>query len=226
MSGKGGLAAEAPLQAISPLPHKRQLIACRLFSKFGHRAGAEAENRSGERPRKGHVISISDCGDDPIAMRLVGLTSERRWSVWTKNPAAGAGRMRSLAEDKSNRVPFYDSSHGRGEPSTAAVRFAFRRRMHAALGKGPTTDAMDFIATEAHISAHNYEPLGVIFSRGEGVWAWDAQGKRYLVRRTDKPRSSSVPTTSTDAPAVSPASALPRRHASISGRSLASDHAL
>jgi hypothetical protein len=105
MSGKGGLAAEAPLQAISPLPHKRQLIECRLFSKFGHRAGAEAQNRSGERPRKGHVISISDCGDDPIAMRLIGLTSERRWSIWTKNPAAGGGRMRSLAEDKSNRSP-------------------------------------------------------------------------------------------------------------------------
>ncbi|ANW00929.1 hypothetical protein LMTR13_12865 [Bradyrhizobium icense] len=38
----------------------------------------------------------------------------------------------------------------------------------------------DFIATEVRIGAHHYEPLGVILSRGEGVWAWDSQGKRYL----------------------------------------------
>jgi hypothetical protein len=70
----------------------------------------------------------------------------------------------------------------------------------------------DFIATEAH-----RRPLGVIRSRGECVWAWDAHWKRYLVCRMDKPRLA--PTTSTDAPAVSPASALTRRHASISDRS-------
>jgi hypothetical protein len=78
----------------------------------------------------------------------------------------------------------------------------------------------DFIATEARIGAHHYELLGVILSRGEGVWAaWDAHWKRYLVCRMDKPRYSLGPTTSTDAPAVSPASALTRRHASISDRS-------
>src|SRR6266496_4598228 len=38
----------------------------------------------------------------------------------------------------------------------------------------------DFIATEARLGAHNYEPLGVILSRGEGVWVWDTQGNRYL----------------------------------------------
>jgi ornithine--oxo-acid transaminase len=30
-----------------------------------------------------------------------------------------------------------------------------------------------FIATEARFGARNYEPLGVILSRGEGVWVWD-----------------------------------------------------
>jgi ornithine--oxo-acid transaminase len=25
-----------------------------------------------------------------------------------------------------------------------------------------------------------YEPRGMILSRDEGVWVWDAQGKRYL----------------------------------------------
>src|SRR5580700_9666363 len=41
----------------------------------------------------------------------------------------------------------------------------------------PTTD---FIATEARFGAQNYEPLGVVLSRGEGVWVWDTQGNRYL----------------------------------------------
>ena len=36
----------------------------------------------------------------------------------------------------------------------------------------------DFIATEARFGARNYEPLGVILSRGEGVWVWDTQGNR------------------------------------------------
>jgi ornithine--oxo-acid transaminase len=38
----------------------------------------------------------------------------------------------------------------------------------------------DFIATEARFGAYICEPLGVILSRDEGVWVWDAQGKRYL----------------------------------------------
>ena len=38
----------------------------------------------------------------------------------------------------------------------------------------------DFIATEARFGARNYEPLGVVLSRGEGVWVWDTQGNRYL----------------------------------------------
>src|SRR5436305_9874653 len=38
----------------------------------------------------------------------------------------------------------------------------------------------DFIAREARFGAQHYEPLGVIVSRGEGVWVWDTQGNRYL----------------------------------------------
>jgi ornithine--oxo-acid transaminase len=40
--------------------------------------------------------------------------------------------------------------------------------------------AIDFIATEVRFGAQNYEPLGVVLSRGEGVWVWDTQGNRYL----------------------------------------------
>ena len=38
----------------------------------------------------------------------------------------------------------------------------------------------DYIGTEARFGAQNYEPLGVVLSRGEGVWVWDTQGNRYL----------------------------------------------
>src|SRR5258705_5051442 len=38
----------------------------------------------------------------------------------------------------------------------------------------------DFIAREARFGAQNYEPLGVVLSRGQGVWVWDTQGNRYL----------------------------------------------
>jgi ornithine--oxo-acid transaminase len=38
----------------------------------------------------------------------------------------------------------------------------------------------DFIATESRFGAFNYAPLGVVLSRGEGVWLWDTQGNRYL----------------------------------------------
>ena len=38
----------------------------------------------------------------------------------------------------------------------------------------------DMIALERAYGARNYDPLPVVLSRGEGVWLWDAQGKRYL----------------------------------------------
>ena len=38
----------------------------------------------------------------------------------------------------------------------------------------------DFIAREAQFGAQNYAPLGVVLSRGEGVWVWDTDGNRYL----------------------------------------------
>jgi ornithine--oxo-acid transaminase len=43
-----------------------------------------------------------------------------------------------------------------------------------------TMKADDFISTEHRLGAHNYKPLDVILSRGEGVWLWDVEGKRYL----------------------------------------------
>ncbi len=38
----------------------------------------------------------------------------------------------------------------------------------------------DFRAIEATLGAHNYDPIDVVLSRGEGVWVWDTDGNRYL----------------------------------------------
>jgi ornithine--oxo-acid transaminase len=38
----------------------------------------------------------------------------------------------------------------------------------------------DLIALERQYGATNYDPLPVVLSRGEGVWLWDDQGRRYL----------------------------------------------
>ncbi len=40
--------------------------------------------------------------------------------------------------------------------------------------------AQDLIQTELSLGAHNYKPIDVILSRGEGVWLWDVDGNRYL----------------------------------------------
>jgi ornithine--oxo-acid transaminase len=40
--------------------------------------------------------------------------------------------------------------------------------------------SQDFIETENEYGASNYKPLDVVLSRGEGIWVWDVEGKRYL----------------------------------------------
>jgi ornithine--oxo-acid transaminase len=40
--------------------------------------------------------------------------------------------------------------------------------------------SMDFIKLEEKYGAHNYHPLDVVIDRGEGVWVWDVEGKKYL----------------------------------------------
>ncbi len=38
----------------------------------------------------------------------------------------------------------------------------------------------DYITREGKYGAHNYHPLPVVLSRGEGVFVWDVEGKRYF----------------------------------------------
>ncbi len=38
----------------------------------------------------------------------------------------------------------------------------------------------DFIELENRLGAHNYKPLDVVLARGEGIWVWDVDGRRYM----------------------------------------------
>jgi ornithine--oxo-acid transaminase len=38
----------------------------------------------------------------------------------------------------------------------------------------------ELIDLEQRLGAHNYKPLNVVLSRGEGVWVWDVEGRRYM----------------------------------------------
>src|SRR4030042_1998129 len=41
-------------------------------------------------------------------------------------------------------------------------------------------DREGFIQLEEFYGAHNYKPLDVVLTRGQGVWVWDVEGNRYL----------------------------------------------
>lgn len=38
----------------------------------------------------------------------------------------------------------------------------------------------ELIAIEERLGAHNYKPLDVVLTRGEGIWVYDVEGNRYL----------------------------------------------
>ena len=40
--------------------------------------------------------------------------------------------------------------------------------------------AQDYMDLEKKYGANNYKPIDVVLERGEGIWVWDVEGKRYL----------------------------------------------
>ena len=52
--------------------------------------------------------------------------------------------------------------------------------MNTALMEAPVSATTDFLALEAEYGARNYKPLDVVITRGEGVYLWDVEGRRYL----------------------------------------------
>ncbi|MDF5730530.1 MAG: ornithine--oxo-acid transaminase [Rhizonema sp. PD38] len=43
-----------------------------------------------------------------------------------------------------------------------------------------TMNTLDYIELEQRYGANNYHPLDVVITKGEGVWIWDIEGKKYL----------------------------------------------
>ncbi len=41
-------------------------------------------------------------------------------------------------------------------------------------------NTQDYIDLENKYGANNYKPLDVILSRGQGIWVWDVEGKKYM----------------------------------------------
>lgn len=41
-------------------------------------------------------------------------------------------------------------------------------------------NAADYIALESNFGAHNYHPMPVVLDKGEGIYVWDVEGKRYM----------------------------------------------
>lgn len=41
-------------------------------------------------------------------------------------------------------------------------------------------NTQEYISLENQYGAHNYHPLDVVIRRGEGIWVWDVEGKKYL----------------------------------------------
>jgi ornithine--oxo-acid transaminase len=41
-------------------------------------------------------------------------------------------------------------------------------------------NTQEYVELEEHYGAHNYHPLDVVIERGEGVWVYDVEGKKYL----------------------------------------------
>src|SRR3712207_6475641 len=48
------------------------------------------------------------------------------------------------------------------------------------LDASPGAAASGFIAADEHWSTHNYHPLPVVLTSGEGAWVTDVAGRRYL----------------------------------------------
>jgi len=59
-----------------------------------------------------------------------------------------------------------------------AARFSIHQALDSR-GSG-TMNTQDYIRLENEYGAHNYQPLDVVLCRGEGIWVWDVEGKKYL----------------------------------------------
>jgi ornithine--oxo-acid transaminase len=60
---------------------------------------------------------------------------------------------------------------------SSAMRHVLFLTMAAA---GGNMNSNDYIQLEDTYGAHNYRPLDVVLTRGQGIWLWDVDGNKYL----------------------------------------------
>ena len=48
------------------------------------------------------------------------------------------------------------------------------------MGTQTMMSSQELMELEDKYGAHNYHPLPVVLSKGEGVFVWDAEGKKYF----------------------------------------------
>jgi ornithine--oxo-acid transaminase len=78
-------------------------------------------------------------------------------------------------------MPLFGLPPGRAAGDTAALHQSFEATMDSFVPDQllPHGTA-DFMALEAQYGATNYKPLDVVLTRGQGVWVWDVEGRKYL----------------------------------------------
>jgi len=76
------------------------------------------------------------------------------------------GRVKS---DLLKKIKKQTTLHDRNDPTLKITRM-----------ENSNFTASDFMDLEARFGAHNYHPLPVVLDRGEGVFVWDVNGKKYF----------------------------------------------
>ena len=103
--------------------------------------------------------------DRSSSARLFSSLAHSRTPSWhgARHPAHHSTPLLSSAPVRHH----YDAYE---DPSAYAAR----------AGKGLSSQQQQLMATEYKYGAHNYQPIPVVISRGQGVHVWDVDNRRYL----------------------------------------------
>ena len=129
---------------------------------------ALVRGRAGEAP--GFGVSIDLDALDPLAMPAV--TCPEPGGLAPRALADALLTLRSCGDFRALEIVEYRPDLDPGGVCAAIVADL------AGAALGPATYWLR--EKERHFGAHNYDPLPVVFHRGDGVWLWDVDGRRYL----------------------------------------------
>ena len=98
----------------------------------------------------------------------------------SSSPHARRASRRSFASAATTRCSSTSPSSCSAAAASSAARSSCAGRDHDDPRSLDADATSAIIAAEAEHVAHNYHPLPVVISRGEGAWVTDVEGKRYL----------------------------------------------